>query len=525
MAAWSSPAMAAVADLVQATTGMVFPEARVKDVESTIHRIMARRGLPDASALVDLLRRDDVEREALVADLTIGETYFQRDPAQFTLLSDRILPALLARPDRSRPVRVWSAGCASGEEPYTVAMLFDELSALDRAQIFGTDIARQRLQDAQRGIYSRWSLRATPADIRQRYFRERGRYFELRPALREHVDFRYLNLAEDTFPSLSIGIWGMDVILCRNVLIYFDSRTVERVARRLIASLSEDGWLILGASDPAISEMVACDVVLTDAGLIYRRPGAAGAANAPGGHDWRTPHEDPGQRLPPWVPPARDARPAPGDPAAVHGAAPPDHAGAVHDADGPADGAGPAAPTAANGSTAMPDVAAKADTGAAILAAYAARDFDSVADLAGASPSARLDEKSWTLWLRALANQGLLHDAGRVAAAALAAEPASAELLYLHAVLMLQAGRFADAAAALRRALYLDRSFIVAHVTLADALQRSGDMAGARRSLRNAAALLSALPGGDNVPASDGEKAGRMVELVRVKLRLLDEAA
>jgi chemotaxis protein methyltransferase CheR len=171
-----------------------------------------------------------VAREAIVAEMTIGETYFQRDPAQFDLLRRQLLPQLLADRDADRPVRVWSAGCASGEEPYTVAMLFDELSALDRAQIVGTDIARQRLEDAQRGVYSQWSLRGAADDFRAKYFRERGRFFELVPAIREQVDFRYLNLAEDRFPSLSVGIWGMDVILCRNVLIYFDRESVWRGA-------------------------------------------------------------------------------------------------------------------------------------------------------------------------------------------------------------------------------------------------------------------------------------------------------
>src|SRR5690606_655500 len=113
--------------------------------------------------------------------------------------------------------------------------------------------------------------------------------------IRQHVDFRYLNLAEDSFPSLATGIWGMDVILCRNVLIYFDADTVERVARRLLASLSEDGWLLLGGSDPPISEIMECDVVVTDAGLVYRRKHAAG------GHDMRPQPESsaPLESLPP----------------------------------------------------------------------------------------------------------------------------------------------------------------------------------------------------------------------------------
>jgi chemotaxis protein methyltransferase CheR len=511
---WTSPAMAEVAELVRATTGLTFPAARVADVEATIRRTMARRGLTDVGRLVGLLRSDQVEREAMVAELTIGETYFQRDPAQFGLLADEVLPELLQRRPHDRPVRVWSAGCASGEEPYTIAMLFDELGALDRAQIIGTDIARSRLEDAQRGIYSQWSLRASSPETRARYFRERGRFYEFRPSLRERVDFRYLNLAEDKFPSLSIGIWGMDVILCRNVLIYFDAATVERVARRLIASLSEDGWLILGASDPAISEMVECDVVLTAAGLVYRRPGASGDPAALRGGPARDNATASAALRPP---PGKRAAPLQDDAVAVEAVLRPLHEDAPEGAAGPGAPQGPAAEPAA--------AEAADDVDAAIVAAYRGRNFDRVRSLAESLPPEQLGEAAWTSWLRALANQGCLEDAGEVAQRAIQVQGPTAELLYLHAVLLLQAGRAADAAAALRRALYLDRDFVVAHLTLADAQQRTADPAGARRSLRNAAALLSALPAETEVPASDGETAGRMAELVRVKLRLLDEAA
>jgi chemotaxis protein methyltransferase CheR len=526
---WSSAEMAQVVELVRDATGLVFPDARIADVEATIRRSMAKHAATRPGTFVALLRADARVREALVAQLTIGETYFQRDPAQLELLRQDILPALLTERPPDRPVRVWSAGCASGEEPYSVAMLFDELRALDRCAIIGTDIARNRLQDAQRGIYSRWSLRNTPPDIRSRYFRERGKFFELGEAVRKPVDFRYLNLAEDRFPSLSVGIWGMDVILCRNVLIYFDRETVREVARRLIATLSEDGWLILGASDPAIAEEVECDVVLTAAGVAYRRPGATGGVPAALHGSTATGRVDVDGGQAGTAGPGR----APAPPASPRAPLSADAADAFFGelADALAD-SGEHEP--AGGSAAAdegPDAAA-ADAGRAedgrsdrIAAAYRDRNFDRVVQLAQSAPAARLDEASWVAWIRAHANQGALAEAGRIAAQALELVGATAELLYLHGVLLLQAGRPADAASALRQALYLDRNFAVAHLTLADALQRDGNAVGARRSLRNAAALLDALPPDRPVPGADGEVAGRLRELVRVKLRLLSEAA
>jgi chemotaxis protein methyltransferase CheR len=530
--------MERVADLVRERSGLVFPEARVTEVEATVRRAMNRRGIAVPQHLAELLGRDAAERDALVAELTIGETYFQRDASQFELLRRRILPELLSVTGDARPIRAWSAGCASGEEPYSIAMVLDELGALDRADIVGTDIARPRLADAQRAVYSRWSLRTVPDDLRDRYFRERGRYYELAPRIREKVDFRYLNLAEDRFPSLSAGIWGMDLILCRNVLIYFDRETVRRVARRLIETLSEDGFLVMGASDPPIGEMVECDVVVTDAGLIYRRLSAAAAPGA-AWRQWAEPRHDPAvlqpeQREEPAPPLDAAAGPWPALESAAGAdtaaAADPDvAAGGASGAGAPAAGlpadAAPAAGVEADGGTEPgrePAGDAVAATTQRILDAYARRDFDAVRSLAVAAAGAgTLGAGGWLSWLRALANQGCIEEAAAVAERAVSDCGPSAELLYLQAVLQLQSGHAAAAAALARRALYLNRQLAVAHLTLAEAQRRLGNIDAARRSLRSAASLLAALPADAPVAGSDGERAGRLAQLARTKLELL----
>jgi chemotaxis protein methyltransferase CheR len=529
MVEWSSPEMARVAELIRERAGLTFPEIRVRDVEASIERAIKRHRMAGLSDLLKVLDADAPTRDALVAELTIGETYFQRDPAQFELLRRRILPELLASRPPNRPLRIWSAGCASGEEPYSIAMLLDELGAAGRAQIIGTDISRPRLVDAQRAVYSKWSLRGSTPAMRKKYFLERGRYYELIPRIREQVEFRYLNLAEDRFPSLAAGIWGMDLILCRNVLIYFDRATVDRVASRLLASLSEDGWLVLGASDPAVAEHVACDVVLTDAGLVYRRAGSMGAAGEP--VDLRTtrsqgPAADRGEQPPPS--PLGDAA----------GTAVPEFDDRIESRRDWLEPAADDAATAAVASTEWsmeqtPDPVeppdrmddAVASLEAKLVAAYERRAFRTVVEVAESAPTESLGERGWIIWLRALANQGCLDEAGAVADRALAVQGPTAELLYLHAVLLLQAGRAAEAAATARRALYLDRTLIVAHLTLADALRRTGKLGAARRSLRNATALLETFDRETQVPASDGDTAGRLIELVRAKLRLLEEAA
>jgi chemotaxis protein methyltransferase CheR len=169
--------------------------------------------------------------------------------------------------------------------------------------------------------------------------------------------------------------------------------------------------------------------------------------------------------------------------------------------------------------SAVPDDDAEAE----LLEAYAARDFDRVATLAEAGDPDELGASAWVAWVRALANQGCLREAAATAQRAVERHGPSAELLYLNAVLLLEAGNDAEAGALARRALYLDRSMVVAHMTLADAQRRAGDADGARRALRNAATLLDALPDDTEVAASDGERAGRLRELVSVKLRLLSD--
>lgn len=514
--------MARVADLIRARSGLTFPDIRVRDVEATVQRVMKSHALDSFPQVLQLLEEDAAARDALVADLTIGETYFQRDTGQFDLLRTRLLPELLERV-HDRPLRIWSAGCASGEEPYSIAMLLEELGAAGRAQIIGTDIARPRLTDAQRAIYSKWSLRGMPDPMVERYFRQRGRFFELHSRLRQQVDFRYLNLAEDRFPSLAAGIWGMDLILCRNVLIYFDRPTVDRVARRLVASLSEEGWLLLGASDPSLAERVHCTTVLTGAGVVYRRPSAPGGANAAGGWYATAP-------VPPPAPtPDRESSAPPldngGAPPPTWDAAPPPAAAAGRGAEEDPTAGGDMGPDPVPSPRPPAEPAAAASLEERVAEAYGRRDFDAVIQVLEAVPASALSEHAWVCWLRALANQGCMEEAGLVAARALESHGPTAELLYLHAVLLLHSGRAADAAAAARRALYLDRTLIVAHLTLADALRRTGSVEASRRSLRNAAALLASLDRDAPVAASDGDTAGRLAELVNVKLRLLDEAA
>lgn len=471
-----------MAEFIQRRTGLDFSASRLRSLEDGVTRLLQRHGLSSSAVLLQRLETEPGLMDELVGEITVGETHFFRHPQQFAVIRERILPELVrAVPDR--PLRIWSAGCATGEEPYTLAILATEMGIAARVRILATDLARNAIRAARAGRYRGWSLRGTPAEIVTKYFRDCGDEVELDPAIRELVEFRYLNLAEDVYPTLSSGAWQMDLVLCRNVLIYFDAGTAAAVGLRLLSSLSEAGWLLFGASDPFSGDDAGAAIIRTDAGLAYRR-----------------------QVAPPRLP-----EPFPA-------------AGGGHSRK-PVTWAFPPAMPARSRAVAIPLPAAAApDPLEEASARYAARDYEgAIARLDHGRRSAVPD--AWVLLVRALANLGRLQDAARRCADAVEHHPASPELAYLEAVLLIELGCYADAVRSARRALYLDRSFVMAHLTLGSALVHLGDHVRARRAYRNAAALLEALPPGAAVPASDGETATRLLLLAQAQQDLLEAAA
>ncbi len=475
-------------EVVRRRTGLVFRAGRRDTLSAAIARGVQRTGAPGLGSYLARLEAEPALLDELVGEITVGETYFFRDPGQLGVIFDEVVPALLQdRP--SGPLRIWSAGCATGEEAYTLAILFEQRGLLPRVSIVATDLSKAALALARRAHFGRWSLRGVSSDIVARYFTASGNRFRLTPELRGSVDFRHLNLAEDSYPSLATGISGMDLILCRNVLIYFDAETIARVARHLMDSLSPHGWLVTGASDPPLGDVVPCEVVLTAAGLAYRRPGRRGV---------RAPVVSRGQRLeatattalpPPRAPGVREV---PWERTTLW-ARPREH------------------------STPAPDVEGAAR-------AYEARDSAEAADAASQLEGPGTDAAAWVILVRSCANRGALDAAGRACAAGLDAHRTSAELAHLHGLLLLESGRLPEAAAALRRALYLDRGMAVTHLALAYAHVRMGHSGRAGQALRNAERLLARMPPSAPVPAADGELAGRLLDVARAQLSLLSGA-
>jgi chemotaxis protein methyltransferase CheR len=196
--------------------------------------------------------------EHLILGITIGETYFFRDANQIRLLQNSILPELInrKRQENNRSIRIWSAGSSSGEEIYTIAMLLCDMLPDINAwtlNLLGTDINTSALKKAMTGQYREWSMRSIPERYKQRYFTVKDQQYILTQKLRDMVNFAYLNLNNDTFPSILNDTNAKDLIICRNVLIYFDHERGATLMKKLSHCLAPGGHLILGASDPIYS--------------------------------------------------------------------------------------------------------------------------------------------------------------------------------------------------------------------------------------------------------------------------------
>ena len=270
------PASAGVMAFLEEHAGLVFPSGRLGDVERSIARIAARCGAHDAHGLIERLRTDRPLLDELVADLVVGETYFFREPQQFESIRKIVLPELRRSRPTDVPLQVWSAGCATGEEPYSLAILLEQEGLAGHSNILATDVSAPALKKAARGNYEHWSFRGTKDDFAANYFRARGGKFHLLERVRDRVKFAQANLADESYPRPRRGR-GFDLILCRNVLIYFSARAVGEVAQRLFESLNDGGWLVTAPSDPPLWDFAPFKTAMTAGGIFYCKTGASPA--------------------------------------------------------------------------------------------------------------------------------------------------------------------------------------------------------------------------------------------------------
>jgi len=221
-------------------------------VESRLVPLARKAGLGGIPDLVTRMKAGDAPITADVVEaMTTNETFFFRDKIPFDHLRDTILPALTQARANRRTLRIWSAACSTGQEPYSIAMCLREQAAMLagwRVEIVGTDLSQEVLEKSRAGIYSQFEVqRGLPIQLLVKYFAQIGEMWQLNSDVRSMVQYRQLNLLHD-FSSLG----KFDVVFCRNVLIYFDQETKAAIFERIAKVVEPDGILMLGAAESVV---------------------------------------------------------------------------------------------------------------------------------------------------------------------------------------------------------------------------------------------------------------------------------
>ncbi|WP_137679816.1 CheR family methyltransferase [Aurantiacibacter suaedae] len=242
-----------LATFIQSETGIKMPHNKLTMLEGRLRRRVRATGVADLNTYCEFLFDAKFGRDEnvhLINAVTTNKTDFFREPRHFDYLTQTILPELKAK--ASRRIRVWSAACSTGAEPYTLAMLLDDFADKHHGPDYGilaTDLDTQVLEIARRGIYPAELIQPVPERLRARYvmqpLEKTSSDVRIVPSLRAAVGYARLNLMDDNYP---VGE-PMDIIFCRNVLIYFDKQTQEQVVSKLCGKLRVGGWLVLGHSE------------------------------------------------------------------------------------------------------------------------------------------------------------------------------------------------------------------------------------------------------------------------------------
>lgn len=446
--------------------------------------------------------------EGLTGRLTVGESYFFRNEHHFRALREHVLPHILREKAVSRELRIWSAGCSTGEEPYSVAIVLDQLLGADdswRVSILGTDLNPDYLARAREGRYRLWSFRQCDLHKNQNYFHQEGDEYQLAPHIRDRVRFSYLNLVKDVYPSVMTGTTGLDLVLFRNVAIYLKPEVTAAILTRFRQVLRPGGWLLLGETEVSTAPVQGFEARCFDQATFYRTrsnpPESSAETFAPpalAGAFLPKPFSGTAPRLPDWVPLPKVAESSSGS--ARRGIPP-----------GPADRREP-------GSSNPPPVPAVAWEQIERRLRHheipeAVRPIDQL-------PDAKERAVGRLRVVRELLAAAETVTARRHLEVCLKENPLLLEAHLLKAALAEEAGDLAEAERHYRRALYLDRACAMAHFHLALVQQQQGRTADAQRSVQT---MLRVTAGNDPhalVEHGEGVCYGRLRELAALLLEV-----
>lgn len=526
-------------DLVLERSGLHFPEKKWPDLEIGLAK--ALQSVP--AAVIETVSPWDIdtyyhflkaaaslparmEMNRLINLLTIGETHFFRDSAQFDALTTQVLPNLIARkraaaaaigsdPPGIPQLRLWSAGCASGEEPYSLAILLHQLIPdIKNWQILilATDINHESLARAQQAHYSDWSFRETRAKSnRSFYFTLQHKRYHLRDDIRRMVTFMPLNLIEDNIPAIHNNTVSMDLIICRNVTIYFTEETTRHLVNKFYQALVEGGWLVVGHAELSLVIYRAFQARLFPDTVFYQKTGQA----TPWPADWTnldsTPKGSPGITAQPFV---STSQPEVSSPQFAFSE--PDNKLLS-----------PPAPQKQPSSTfkVQPSTAPTEPNPYQIAQRQLSQGHSHQAIVTLEGQLETLPEETqppaYCLLARAYANQGHWSQARHWADKAIARDALSLEAYYTLALICEHEGDSEQAIIYLKKVIYLGQEEPLPHFNLATLYKKRGQIAAARRAFNNVIRILEQRPGEEIIPDSGGDNATTLLQITQRALKEL----
>jgi chemotaxis protein methyltransferase CheR len=481
-----------LSEFIASNLALNFPKERWSDLERNMTSAAKEFNFDNVEGFIQNMMSTPLTREhieLLTAHLTNNETYFWREPQTFDALEQHIIPDLIRLRRGEKRIRIWSAGCSAGEEPYSIAIaLSRSIPDIDQwnITILATDISARILLKAAAGEYNHWSFRTAPPWLKEQYFlqKEKGK-FQVIPRIKSMVTFEYLNLAEDVYPSPLNNTNAMDIIYCRNVLMYYTQNRFRQVVRSLYNALIQGGSLVVSASELSLQNFSGFTAMNFPGMVIYQK--TSKNLNI--------------QRTAPVI----EDKPAP-----IIFQYPLNPIDAIEERE----------PQIQKIET---EILAETESTAHInslyeeaVLSYAQGDYVDIID--------KLQKKSQTLeeqilLIRAYANLGKLAEALQTCIKAIAVNKLDARLHYLHATILQENNQLNEAIASLKSAIFLDPDFVFSFYSLGNIYRRLGNVHSANKCYENILMILNECNQEEILPESEGITAGRFKEIVNATLQ------
>jgi len=470
-----------------------FPKNRWNDLERNITLAAKEFGFQDVQKFIQHIISSPLTREhseLLASHLTINETYFWREPQSFEALEQKILPALIhVRQKKEKRIRIWSAGCSTGEEPYSIAIAIRRLIPdLDKwnITILATDINPKTLHKANTGIYSKWSFRNTPQWLKEKYFlqNEIGK-FEIIPEIKSMVTFGYMNLAEDVFPSPLNNTNAMDIIYCRNVLMYFTQDRFRQVARGLYNSLIDGGYLVVSASELSLQNFPDFMPVNFPGMVLYQKTSKKTKKR----NNYSITEISPKPVLF-QIPPKPESVPE----------------------------------SIKTPSVEIENVIIKEEESTQQIDTSYEKKLKlymqgSYADVINALQKDNQTPEEQILLIRAYANLGRLAEALKLCEKSIASDKLNYKMRYLYATILQENNMENEAVASLKKTIYLDPNFILSYYSLGNIFLRQGNLPSAKKCYKNVLSIIERYSQDEILPESEGLTAGRFKEIINATIQ------